>query len=72
MISRLSQEQFKNQVSRIKNNQDQESRIIKFTVIDYQWQVLFSKSIQLNLQRSNQFQNGVIDYNILVINYQCV
>jgi len=43
-----------------------------FTVIDYQWQVLFSKNFQLNLQRSNQFQNGVIDYNILVIDYQCV
>jgi len=32
----------------------------------------FSKSFQLNLQRFNWFQNVVIDYNDLVINYQCV
>ena len=30
------------------------------------------KSFQLNLQRSNWFQNGVIDYKILVIDYQCI
>ena len=30
------------------------------------------KSFQLNLQCSNWFQNGVIDYKILVIDYQCV
>ena len=30
------------------------------------------KSFQLNLQRSNWFQNVVIDYNDLVIDYQCV
>jgi len=31
-----------------------------------------SKSFQLNLQHSNWFQNGVIDYNDLVIDYQYV
>ena len=30
------------------------------------------KSFQLNLQHSNWFQNGVIDYKILVIDYQCI
>ena len=32
----------------------------------------FSKSFHLNFQRSNFFQNVVIDYNDLVIDYQCV
>jgi len=32
----------------------------------------FSKSFQMNLQRSNWFQKAVFDYNVLVINYQCV
>jgi len=30
------------------------------------------KSFQLNLQHSNWFQNGAIDYKILVIDYQCI
>ena len=30
------------------------------------------KSFQLNLQCSNWFQNDVIDYKILVIDYQCI